>query len=202
MHHYVTLLLESLRLLFDRSRLSSEQFQLQFIGEVPESIPALPDYTFLAGRGAIDNANAHLPRAEARQRMANADFLLLVDFYRDGGPSLQLPAKIFDYLPVGRPILAITTPDSPMHHVLGISGIPHQVLFASETAAERAEKIERLLTLPAGPHALSERYRADFDGREQTAQLAGWMDRLLRNTRTTDSLRAGAACALPRKRSS
>ena len=177
-HHYVNLLLEALVLLFDQSRLAPDNFQFELIGDLPAAIPELAAYRSLAARGAINNAARYLPRGEALARMADSDFLLLVDFYRPEG-SLQLPAKIFDYLPVGRPILAITAPGSPMHSALTLSGIPHQVLLPLESASAHAAKIEQLLALPRGPHTLSREFLDRFDGRAQVAQLARWMDHML-----------------------
>ena len=179
-HQYVEILLRALRGLLDRSLLDANSFQFQLIGSVPDSIPALDDFQFLVARQLVDNAGRHLPQAQAHHRMRDSDYLLLLDYYKEGG-SLQLPAKIFDYLPVGRPILAITTPGSPMHRVLELSGLPHVALFPSDSAGAAMDKIQRLLTIPAGPYPLSAEYRRQFDGREQTAALARILDRTLRH---------------------
>jgi glycosyltransferase involved in cell wall biosynthesis len=173
-HQYVELLLRALRGL----ALDANSFQFQLIGSVPDSIPVLEDYKFLTAQLLIDNAGRHLPQAEAHQRMRDSDYLLLVDYYREGG-SLQLPPTIFDYLPVGRPILAITTPGSPMHRILELSGLPHVALFPSDSAGKATEKIRRLLTIPAGPYPLSADYLRQFDGREQTAALSRILDSVM-----------------------
>lgn len=179
MHQYMAILLRALRGLAERSRLDAGNFQFQLIGSVADSIPALEDFQFLASRQLAENAGHHLPQPEARQRMRDSNFLLLVDYYKEGG-SLQLPAKIFDYLPVGRPILAITTPGSPMHRVLQLSGLPHVALFPSDSNGAAIEKVEQLLAMPPGPYPLNEEYLRQFDGRQQTAALARIFDRALR----------------------
>lgn len=179
-YQYMEVLLRALRRLEENGRIDSGSFQFQMIGSVPETVPALEDFRFLAGRKLVENEGRHLPQAEAHQRMRDANYLLLVDYYKKEGGSLQLPAKVFDYLPVGRPILAITTPDSPMHRVLTLSGLPHVAIFPSDGNDAATEKIERLLAMPPGPYPLSGEYLRQFDGREQTATLAGIFDRTLR----------------------
>lgn len=178
-YQYVEILLRALRGLAERSRLDAASFQFQLIGSVPDSVTALEDFQFLAARQLADNAGHHLPQAEAHQRMRDSNFLLLVDYYKAGG-SLQLPAKIFDYLPVGRPILAITTPGAPMHRVLELSGLPHVALYPSDDNGIAMEKIERMLAMPPGPYPLNDAYLQEFDGRAQTAALARIFDRTLR----------------------
>ena len=178
MPQYVGILLRALRTLHERGKLSPDTFRFQLIGAVVDTIPVLEDFRYLAERGILENGGQHLPQAEARQKMRDSDFLLLVDYYRPGG-SLQLPAKLFDYLPVGRPILAITTPDSPMHRTLEISGLPNVRLFPTDDANQVLEKIAKLLVMPAGPHPLQPAYVSSFDGRNQTAELARIFDRLL-----------------------
>lgn len=178
MPQYVGILMRALRTMHERGQLTPETFRFQLIGAVVDTIPVLEDFRYLAACGILDNGGSHLPQAEARQMMRNCDFLLLVDYYRAGG-SLQLPAKLFDYLPVGRPILAITTPDSPMHRTLEISGLPNVTLFPADGADVVLEKLTRLLAMPAGPHSLHPKYLTAFDGRNQTAELAQIFDRLL-----------------------
>ena len=112
--------------------------------------------------------------------MQESDSLILLDYYRPDG-SLQLPAKLFDYLPIGRPLLAVTTPGAPMHRTLELSGIPHVALLPSDTPDQAMDKVERLLSIPAGPHPLSAAYREQFDGRNQTKTLAGILDRALQD---------------------
>jgi glycosyltransferase involved in cell wall biosynthesis len=181
MHQYMEILLRALRGLAERGRIDTGDFQLQMIGAVPDEVPALEDFQYLAGKGLASNAGHHLPQEEARRMMRDSNYLLLVDYYKKDGGSLQLPAKVFDYLAVGRPILAITTPDSPMHRVLELSGLPHVALFPSDSGEAAMEKVERLLALPPGPHAPSAGYLERFDGREQTAELARIFDRVLGN---------------------
>ena len=177
---YAALLLAALRGLIAAGRLRPEQFHLQFIGSVPDELAQLPDFQYLAARGAVESTGEHIPQDQARRRMQESDSLILLDYYRPDG-SLQLPAKLFDYLPIGRPLLAVTTPGAPMHRTLELSGIPHVALLPSDTPDQAMDKVERLLSIPAGPHPLSAAYREQFDGRNQTKTLAGILDRALQD---------------------
>lgn len=175
---YAALLLGALRGLVDAGRLGPEQFQLQFIGSVPDELAQLSDFRALAVHGAVESTGLHIPQDQARQRMRDADFLVLLDYYRPAG-SLQLPEKLFDYLPVGRPLAAVTTPGAPMQRALELSGLPHVALQPSDTPQQAMDKLERLFTFPAGPHPLAEAYRQQFDGKNQTAELARIFGRTL-----------------------
>jgi glycosyltransferase involved in cell wall biosynthesis len=60
---------------------------------------------------------------EARVAAAGADVLLLIDA-ASNGPSLFLPSKLIDYLPLRRPILGITPPEGPSADLLREFGYP------------------------------------------------------------------------------
>ena len=57
--------------------------------------------------------SGRLNPAQARARAAMADALLTIDAPADDGPSLFLPSKLIDYLPLGKPILAVTPLEGP-----------------------------------------------------------------------------------------
>lgn len=60
---------------------------------------------------------------EARQRAAAADVLLLIDA-PSVGPSLFLPSKLIDYLPLRRPVLGLTPVEGPSADLLRALGYP------------------------------------------------------------------------------
>ena len=59
---------------------------------------------------------------QARQRAAQGDVLLVVDAPSINQPSLFLPSKLIDYLPLGKPILAITPLQGPVADIIGELG--------------------------------------------------------------------------------
>lgn len=83
--------------------------------------PALPR---LNAAQAIYHSARHMPREDARREMLDADVLLLLDINATN-PGLQVPAKTFEYVRSGRPIVVLTVPGSATEHVLGLSGVPH-----------------------------------------------------------------------------
>ena len=79
------------------------QLEIEFIGADMQS------YARQASRLALDQFvtfSPRIPPPEARARAASADVLLVVD--AAGSDSLFLPSKLIDYLPLRRPIFAIT----------------------------------------------------------------------------------------------
>lgn len=57
--------------------------------------------------------SGRLTPRQARERAAQADVLLAIDAPAGEGPSLFLPSKLIDYLPLGKPILAVTPLTGP-----------------------------------------------------------------------------------------
>jgi len=69
--------------------------------------------------------------AEARQAMLDADILVLFDA---PGRTIGVPAKVYEYLATGRPVLAITEEDSDTANILAQSGVTHRIVSPSRPA--------------------------------------------------------------------
>jgi hypothetical protein len=89
---------------------------------------------------------------------------------------LHVPAKIFDYVRAGRPILAETPAGSPADQVLANSGIPYVCLRPDFTDQRMDDAILDFLRLPRERHAPSEWFWNTFDARRQTASLVSLLD--------------------------
>lgn len=61
--------------------------------------------------GRVSPKNAH-------ERAGGADVLLIIDAPADDGPSLFLPSKLIDYLPLRKPILGVTPLEGPTADLL------------------------------------------------------------------------------------
>ncbi len=85
---------------------------------------------------------------------------------------LQLPSKVFDYVQIGRPILAFTNRDSPVTRVVQQSGILNEVVFTDDSNEIVDGKVLSFLDLPTEPRAPSKEYLETFDGRRQAGKLA------------------------------
>lgn len=95
-------LLHALALLAQKRSLARELL-VTFVGD------AIPAHRHLASRLGLSEVvefTGRLPYAESTRRAAAADVLLLIDAPADD--SLFLPSKLVDYLPLGKPILALT----------------------------------------------------------------------------------------------
>ncbi|HWR53534.1 MAG TPA: glycosyltransferase, partial [Bryobacteraceae bacterium] len=97
--------------------------RLRLIGAPPEDTGEPERYSRAVEAGLVEFL-PRVSRAKANAAMAAADYLLLLDMRRAGG-ALQLPSKLFDYVRIGRPILALTDRNSPAARVLERSGIPN-----------------------------------------------------------------------------
>jgi len=120
----------------------------------------------IACRGSV-------PRLEAHRRMAQADLLLLLQ----PGTPLQIPAKLYEMVLFGKPILAVAPPGSTAS-IVQQYGLGEVV--DNTTPEDIARTLERLLQrredLEASPSW--ERARRDFDGTHLTGELAGLLDRI------------------------
>jgi hypothetical protein len=120
--------------------------------------------------------NSVIPRGEALSAIASADYLLLIDIGGDA-ESVQVPAKVFDYVRAGRPILGITRAGSPVDRILLQCGIPYARIGPDDTPAEVDEKFLAFLQQAPGTYPPSDWFYRQFDGRKQTHTLASILDR-------------------------
>ncbi len=105
--------------------------------------------------------------------------MLLIDF-TTGAPGLQVPYKLYSYLRIGRPVLAITTPNSPVERMLSRSGVPHACIYPGSPSEEIDRRVLDFLRLPADPVRASDWFWENFDCTAQTRTLASIIDRLPR----------------------
>ncbi len=119
---------------------------------------------------------AQVPRSEAQCLLEEADALLLVQPQSD----VQVPGKLFEYLCIGRPILAIVPRASAIENILLKSGIPHVCIYGDDEPAAADQKLLKFLRLPSAPAAASEWFRTNFNAEEQTRKLAEIVDQVVR----------------------
>ena len=100
-------LLEGLARLNRESSLQG-RFEIEFVGADMQAHARQASRLGLAG---VVTFSPRIPPPEARARAASADVLLVID--AAGRDSLFLPSKLIDYLPLRRPIFAITPPVGP-----------------------------------------------------------------------------------------
>ena len=124
--------------------------------------------------GAV-SVRGQVPYAETLEELPRADILLLMD---SPGRRVGVPAKLYEYLGTGRPILALAERDGDLASLLRESGVPHRIASPSDPAeiargvAELADEARR------GPAAPARDGRLAFSREAISGQLAGVLDRL------------------------
>lgn len=113
-------LLAGMRLALDRGWLDAADLQLTFLGSgpnghAPEFLQDLVRYDLQALTQVVED---RIPYRQALRRLAGADVLVVLSEPLGQGPEveaelrwshLQVPAKVYEYLRLGRPILALVS---------------------------------------------------------------------------------------------
>lgn len=158
--------------LIGRGELDADRVSVRFIGgvddtTVPKADPVVLKLTELR---CLDYAGEK-PRWEAIQLAGESDYLLLVDTNaRNIG--YTVPAKIFEYVRLGRPILAMTSPGSPVEKILSQAGIPYECIYPQSDDDAADEAVRRFFRYPADAVEPSAAFQRQFDGRRQAGQIA------------------------------
>lgn len=160
--------------------LDPARVRLRFIGEFDTAVldSCRSVFNDLTALGSLEYNNAVVPREQALASMASADFLFLAD-NNAHSTGHTVPAKLFEYLRFGRPILALTEPDSVVESLLARCGVPYVSLHPRARPAEIDAGLVRFLALPSDPARTSDWYQRTFDGRAQTQTLAGLFDSII-----------------------
>jgi glycosyltransferase involved in cell wall biosynthesis len=172
------ILLASLERLVGSGAVNPARFRVRLVGLLDEqTVPVgRPPFRTLVEKGCLEYANRLVPQAQAKREMAEADYLLLIDTNAHN-TGLQVPAKLFDYIRVGRPILALTTQNSPAEQILARSGIPHRCIYSDSSPAQADAQLRDFLQVPSEARVASRWFWNHFDGATQ----AGTLSSLLRS---------------------
>jgi glycosyltransferase involved in cell wall biosynthesis len=170
------LLLASVRRLLERAELAPGGMRVRFVGAIEEGFLRQPLWRELAARGVLE-VGAPVPREQAQRIMAESDYLLLLDVTR-GQAGLQVPAKLFEYVQIGRPVVACTTRGSPVDRILERSGVAYTGLYPDAPAEETDQRLLACLRAPGAARAPSEWFEASFDARRQAECLSALAERL------------------------
>lgn len=126
----VTPILESIERLISTNRLPPRAVRVRLIGGAETG--TLPNQEFLRRarvEGWLELVTEQIPQREALQIARSSDFLLLLQPHS----TTQVPGKLFEYLQIGRPILAFIQPDSPSERLLAQSGVPYRCVYPGST---------------------------------------------------------------------
>ena len=164
------LLLAAMRRLVGRGEVDPAGIRVSLTGPVEPGQAWVADYLGDASPTWLECRNLTVSRAEAQKQMTEADYLLLLDL-NERGMGLQVPAKLFEYVRIGRPILAITAKGSSSAEILANCGVPHVSIFDTDTEEEVDGKVLSFFRLPTDAVPPSEWFRREFDAVEQTRTL-------------------------------
>ncbi len=137
--------------LFESGRLPKKSHIIRQIGAVdPGELPP-PEFLAAAQTGGWLEIREPVPATEARAMAVDSDGLLLIQPHT----AVQVPGKLFEYLRMGRPILAYVVGDSPVERILGKAGVPFECIYPEHPPEEMDRRllgfIARLGGRPVGP---------------------------------------------------
>ncbi len=170
-HHF----LNALALLIETQRVERRKIRVYLVGsiELPYDLVG-----YLRGRGLdeIVRLVAQVPYQQSLQYLADSDALLLLQ----PGTMTQVPSKLFEYIALGKPILAISPRDSATACLVQDNSLG--TVAEAEDVNEIASAVERLyLDWGQGPKAYcaNSHARDKFDVKIVTATLAKKFDDLV-----------------------
>jgi hypothetical protein len=172
-------LLSSLTRLIQAGELAADRVLVRLVGPIAEHCVTMNQdaVAALQAWGCLEYDGKQVPQDEARLASSQADYLLLLDL-TEGDLDLQVPAKLFEYVRIGRPILVFTRRGSPVERILQGSGVPFRAVYHDADDAEVDTRVRGLFDLPTAPTRPSLWFEEQFDGQNQTRTLAGILDRV------------------------
>ena len=176
-------ILESLARLIAAGRLAAENVRVRLIGPVqPDSIPG-PEFIHRAKtEGWLDLVTEQIPQSEARQIAQTSDGLLLLQ----PQSAVQVPGKLFEYLKIGRPILAFVQPNSPAERLLERSDVPYRCVYPGNTPEAIDDAVAGFFDLPSTAVNPSPWFEEHFNAERQTQVL----DTIIRSVHSGQPRRA------------
>ena len=156
-------LLRALASAIEKGRLDRSRFRLRFIGRLGSLGADLPAIARQLNLAEVVEFASHMPRRESLQEMVDASALLVVQPVT----TVSIPAKLYEYMAAGRPILALAEPGGETADLVERSGAGLAVLADDEAAIEDA--LVSILALSRDGFASVDR-RA-YDGDERAAEL-------------------------------
>ncbi len=156
--------------LLESGKLSRESILVRQIGEVAPSEQLAPEFLEAALSEGWLEIKEPVVSCKARSFALDSDGLLLIQPHT----AIQVPGKLFEYLRLGRPILAYIVPNSPVERILCQSGVPFVCIYPDHDPDEFDRRILRFLDLLDGQLAAYSPWFAEtFDASRQVKILDG-----------------------------
>jgi glycosyltransferase involved in cell wall biosynthesis len=147
----------------------SERFSLRvsFLGRATEGTFNLEDEIRSRGLDTVVRLAGQVTYQQTLQEMIDSDILLLLD---TPGRRVGVPAKVYEYMGAGKPILALAEPDGDVAWALQKSGIPHRIAPPRDAGRIKQALGELLAELREGRAALPTPEQLAYFTREHMAQ--------------------------------
>jgi glycosyltransferase involved in cell wall biosynthesis len=178
-------LLEAMELAMKRGEVPANKIELVLVGEISLADRLLIERSPMAGMVKILGYRTH---AESVSWLESADLLFLPNHTPlDGGPTLVVPGKTYEYMGSGRPILAMTPPGDMKEFV---SCTRSGIVVEGADAAGAAEALGKSYKAKIEGRRVVEQDREAvrrFERRELTHQLAEALDELVARRRSAVS---------------
>lgn len=161
-------LLHAAARLIESGKVSRKCITIRQIGDAQQN--GLPNQEFL--RAALSEGwfeiRGPVPAKEARSMALDSDGLLLIQ----PQSAIQVPGKLFEYLRLGRPILAYVVRDSPTEQILQRAGVPFISAYPEDTTKDTEQKLLSFIAMLNGqPFSYSQWYADTFDASRQVRTL-------------------------------
>ena len=127
--------------------------------------------------GCCEMNNRNIPAKDARLEMLDAQWLLLLDMNLVN-PGLQVPAKLYEYVRTGRPILALTVPGSSTEYVLTLAGVTHRCVDLNLEAEAFDAAVLDFLAVPTTVTTPSAAFLDAFEASGQVRHLNAIIDQV------------------------
>jgi len=96
-----------------------------------------------------------------------SDGLLLIQ----PNSTMQVPGKLFEYLQIGRSVLACIVRNSPVEGILRYSAIAHQCAYSDAAPGELDEAVEAFFALSSQSTSPSPWLEEQFNGEKQVDKV-------------------------------
>jgi glycosyltransferase involved in cell wall biosynthesis len=127
--------------------------KLRLIGvlEDADRFLAAPAVKSMLAKGCLEIHPATIPRSQAMHEIATSHTLLLLDFAGESNQGYAVPAKLYEYILTGRPILAVTPRNSPVDLILQRSGVPYQAIYENDPPEILDSKVAAIFRMDSAP---------------------------------------------------
>jgi glycosyltransferase involved in cell wall biosynthesis len=146
-----------------RGRIDAASFRLRFIGRVGAIGVDLPALARSLGLEGVVEFSSHMPRRDSLQEMLDASALLIVQPIT----TVSIPAKLYEYMAAGRPILALAEPGGETADLVSRSGAGVVAAADDDTAIEEA----LVSVVQLAREGFTPVNRQEFDGDLRAAEL-------------------------------